>query len=124
MDIDVNALKALVREKELSLDVVVGAIEQALLQAYQRTTGSGAHARVVLDRKTGHVTVLAREFGPDGELVREFDDTPEDFGRIAATTARQVLLTRLREVGCDRGQGYLFGRPRPAELVAAEYSLA
>ena len=110
VDIDVAALKAIVREKELSLDVVVGAIEQALLQAYQRTSGAAAQARVVLDRKTGHVSVLAREIGPDGDLVREFDDTPDDFGRVAATTARQVLLTRLREVHVDAAHSEFAGR--------------
>lgn len=110
VDIDVAALKAIVREKELSLDVVVQAIEQALLQAYQRTAGAAAHARVNLDRKSGHVTVLARELGVDGEVVREFDDTPEDFGRVAATTARQVLLTRLREVHVDAAHSEFVGR--------------
>ena len=107
MDIDVSALKSLVREKNLSLELVVESIEQALLVAYQRSQGSYMQSRVELNRKTGHVTVWAREeipredpetpvqFGP------EFDDTPENFGRVAASTARQVLLGRLREAEGD-----------------------
>lgn len=101
MDIDVSALKALVREKDLSLDLVVETIEQALLVAYHRTEGSAEKARVVLDRKTGHVVVYAAEVDEDGAILREFDDTPEGFGRIAATTARQVLLARLRDAEGD-----------------------
>jgi N utilization substance protein A len=101
MDIDVSALKALVREKDLSLDVVVETIEQALLVAYHHTDGSSPKARVVLDRKTGHVNVWAAEIDDDGAITREWDDTPDGFGRIAATTARQVLLSRLREAEGD-----------------------
>ncbi|MBM3668719.1 MAG: transcription termination/antitermination protein NusA [Actinobacteria bacterium] len=97
MDIDVAALKSLVREKDLSLDLVVETIEAALLVAYQRTPGRAEQARVSLDRKSGHVTVWATKLGDDGSPIREFDDTPSDFGRVAATTARQVLLSRLRE---------------------------
>ncbi len=63
------------------------AIEQALLVAYHRTEGAQQHARAELDRKSGHVTVFARELNEDGTLAREYDDTPSDFGRIAATTA-------------------------------------
>ena len=101
MDIDVSALKALVREKDLSLDLVVETIEQALLVAYHRTEGSVPKARVTLDRKTGHVTVWAAETDEDGVIVREYEDTPGGFGRIAATTAKQVLLARLREAEGD-----------------------
>ena len=101
MDIDVSALKALVREKDLSLDLVVESIEQALLVAYHRTEGAAQRARVTLDRKTGHVTVWAAETDEDGVTQREFDDTPDGFGRIAATTAKQVLLARLREAEGD-----------------------
>jgi len=101
MDIDVSALKGLVREKDLSLDLVVESIEQAMLVAYHRTEGATPKARVVLDRKTGHVTVWAAETDEDGAILREFDDTPDGFGRIAATTARQVLLARLREAEGD-----------------------
>lgn len=61
MDIDVSALKALVREKELSLELVVDTIEQALLTAYHRTEGAASRARATLDRKTGHVVVYAME---------------------------------------------------------------
>src|SRR5699024_598973 len=61
MDIDMAALRALEHEKDLSFDVVVGAIEQALLVAYQRTEGAKAHARVELNRKSGHVVVWVRE---------------------------------------------------------------
>ncbi|MEK9665037.1 MAG: transcription termination factor NusA [Candidatus Nanopelagicales bacterium] len=111
MDIDVNALKALVREKELSWELVVDSIEQALLMAYQRTTGSTDEARVELDRKTGHVTVWAREPREEGDdtPAREYDDTPTDFGRVAATTARQVLMQRLRDAEGDRTFGEFSG---------------
>ena len=101
MDIDVSALKALVREKDLSLDVVVETIEQALHVAYMHTVGAAGRARVSVDRKTGHVVVMAIERDDEGNVIREYDDTPEGFGRIAATTARQILLTRLREAEDD-----------------------
>ena len=64
MDIDMQTLRLLEREREISLDVLVSAIEQALLSAYHRTPGAQTRARVELDRKTGHVTVWAREAAP------------------------------------------------------------
>lgn len=106
MDIDVSALKTLVREKDLSLDLVVETIEAALLVAYQRSEGSAEQARVTLDRKSGHVTVWAT----DPDSGEEFDDTPDGFGRIAATTARQVLLARLRDAEGDATMVEFSGR--------------
>ena len=98
MDIDMSILRMLEREKEISFDVLVEAIEQALLTAYHKTPGALEHARVQLDRKSGHVVVLAREADEDGNPEgEEFDDTPADFGRIAATTAKQIMLQRLRD---------------------------
>ena len=105
-----NALRGLVREKEISLDVVVTTIEAALLVAYHHTEGSQQHARVVLDRATGHVSVLARETNDEGEQLAEYDDTPEGFGRIAAQTARQVILQRLRDAEDERTFGEYSGR--------------
>lgn len=101
MDIDLSILRTLEREKEISFDVLVDAIEQALLTAYLKTSGAEADARVVLDRKSGHVTVLVAELDENGERVGEYDDTPEGFGRIAATTARQIILQRLRDAEDD-----------------------
>lgn len=97
MDIDLSILRTLEREKEIKFDVLVEAIEQALLTAYHKTEGSQAQARVELDRKTGHVSVLAAELDGEGNKVGEYDDTPADFGRIAATTAKQIMLQRLRD---------------------------
>jgi transcription termination/antitermination protein NusA len=110
VDIDMAALRMLEREKEIPFDVLVGAIEQALLVAYHRTEGAHRHARVELDRKSGHVVVWAAETGEDGEVLREFDDTPTGFGRIAATTARQVILQRLRDVEDEAVLGEFRGR--------------
>ena len=110
MDIDLAALRALEREKDISLDVLVPAIEQAMLVAYHRTDGAQHRARVELDRKTGHVVVWAAEVDEDGQVVREYDDTPHDFGRIAATTARQVILQRLRDVEDEQVLGEFRGR--------------
>jgi N utilization substance protein A len=110
VDIDMTILRSLEREKEISFDVLVDAIEQALLVAYHRTPGAHADARVELDRKSGHVTVLVRERDESGEIVREWDDTPEGFGRIAATTAKQVILQRLRDAEDDLRYGEFSGK--------------
>ncbi|HWH27957.1 MAG TPA: transcription termination factor NusA [Mycobacteriales bacterium] len=110
MKIDMTALKGLVREKGLSLDLVVETIESALLTAYKHTEGAAPHARVVLDRKAGDAVVLAQELDDEGAVVREWDDTPEGFGRIAATTAKQVVLQRLREAESDVSYGEYAGR--------------
>jgi len=98
MDIDLSVLRSLESEKDISFDTVIKAIEDALLMAYHKTEGASPAARVEVNRKTGHVTVWAREVGPEGTTAREYDDTPAGFGRIAATTARQVILQRLRDV--------------------------
>ena len=97
MDIDLSILRMLEREKEISFEVLAEAIEQALLTAYQRATESQHPARVELDRSSGHVTVWAREVDDEGTAGPEYDDTPDGFGRIAATTAKQVMLQRLRD---------------------------
>ncbi|WP_300681301.1 transcription termination factor NusA [Nocardioides sp.] len=110
MDIDMSILRTLEREKEISFDVLVEAIEQALLTAYHKTPGSQAKARVVLDRKSGHVSVLATEVDEEGNAVGEYDDTPADFGRIAATTAKQIMLQRLRDAEDDVKFGEFSGR--------------
>ncbi|MEI2777696.1 MAG: transcription termination factor NusA [Tetrasphaera sp.] len=155
MDIDPAQLRALEHERGISLDVLVPAIEKALLSAYERTDGHYKHARAELDRKSGRVTIWAREAveveapadesetdasadtdaagadaagahvtgadieaSPEGpERVRrviefgpEFDHTPADFGRVAAATARQVIVGRLREIEDEQILGEFKGR--------------
>lgn len=121
MDIDMAALRALEREKDLSFDVVVEAIEQALLSAYHKTSGAQSHARVELNRKTGHVIVWARERLADIEptehgergtpqFSEEYDDTPDDFGRFAATIARQLIMQRLRDADDEKQFGEFSGK--------------
>jgi transcription termination/antitermination protein NusA len=110
MDIDLNILRSLEREKEISFEVLVEAIEQALHTAYLRTPGAQEQARVELDRKTGHVTVHAAELDEEGNQVGEYDDTPDGFGRIAATTAKQIMLQRLRDAEDDIRFGEFSGK--------------
>jgi N utilization substance protein A len=110
MDIDLSILRMLEREKEISFDVLVEAIEQALLTAYLKSPGAQESARVQLDRKSGHVTVLAAELDAEGNKIAEYDDTPEGFGRIAATTAKQIMLQRLRDAEDDIRFGEFSGK--------------
>jgi N utilization substance protein A len=110
VDIDMSALRGLEREKEISFPLLVEAIESALLIAYQRTEGHQPKARVELDRKTGHVTVWAAETDDEGTVLREYDDTPTGFGRIAATTAKQVILQRLRDAEDEQTFGEFSGK--------------
>ena len=117
MDIDLAALRGLERERDISFDIIIPAIEQAMLVAYHRTEGARRLARVELDRKTGHVIVWARDEGaldPEteerSEPGPEFDDTPAGFGRIAASTARQVIVQRLRDIEDEAIMGDFHGR--------------
>ncbi|MGO9081684.1 MAG: transcription termination factor NusA [Streptosporangiaceae bacterium] len=110
MDIDLNVLRSLESEKDISMELAVKAIEDALLVAYHRSSATTAPARVEVNRSTGHVTVRVTEIGPDGQPAGEYDDTPEGFGRIAATTARQVILQRLRDAEDELTFGEYAGR--------------
>ena len=116
MNIDVAALRSIEREKDVSFETVVEAIETALLAAYKHSTEAQPHARVEIDRKTGAVSVLAQEVAEDGRVLREWDDTPSDFGRIATMTAKQVMLQRLR----DAEQAITYGEyaGREGDIVA------
>jgi transcription termination/antitermination protein NusA len=110
MDIDMAVLRSLEREKEISFEILVEAIEQALLTAYHKSPGAQTSARVELDRKTGHVTVFASETDEEGNTLTEYEDTPEGFGRIAATTAKQIILQRLRDAEDDIKFGEFSGK--------------
>ncbi len=128
MDIDMTALRALEREKDITFDVVVELIEQALLSAYHKVPGALPQARVTLDRRSGHVSVLARErlevppadptdevegepaAPPAPRFSEEFDHTPDDFGRTAASIARQVIMQRLREAEDEQTFGEFSGK--------------
>ncbi|GAA0406769.1 transcription termination factor NusA [Microbispora corallina] len=116
MDIDMSVLRSLEREKDISFDLVVKAIEDALLIAYFRTEGAAQKARAELDRVSGHVTIWAAELDENGEVAREYDDTPGNFSRIAATTAKQVILQQLRDAEDEINFGEFASRE--GELVA------
>ncbi|MDR1213241.1 MAG: transcription termination factor NusA [Propionibacteriaceae bacterium] len=106
MDIDLSALRQLEQDRAIKADVVIAAIEDAMLSAYERTPGYVPDARVVLDRKSGRVSVLAPELDQDGNQVGEFDDTPDHFGRIAAATARQIIFQRIRAAEDEQKYGH------------------
>jgi len=110
MDIDLSVLRSLESEKDISMELAIKAIEDALLVAYHRTDGAAPTARVQVDRTSGHVTVWAATTSEEGEVTGEYDDTPDGFGRIAATTARQVILQRLRDAEDELTFGEYAGR--------------
>ncbi|MDR2453898.1 MAG: transcription termination factor NusA, partial [Bifidobacteriaceae bacterium] len=97
MHINMVELRALEVERDIPLKRLVPAIEQAMQLAYEKTPGAAAYSRAHLDKETGLVTVWAQERDDEGRLVREWEDTPTGFGRIAAATARQVILASLRD---------------------------
>src|SRR5919206_3673317 len=109
MDIDISVLRLMEREKDVPFDVLVKAIEEALLSAYERTDGAAPGARVELNRKSGHVAVLVPERDAEGNRIGEYDATPEGFGRVAASTARQVIMQRLRDAEDEQKYGHFSG---------------
>jgi N utilization substance protein A len=136
----VEAVQALEREKGITSDKLMAALEDALLSAYKKQPGAAKYARVDMDRHSGDFRVFELILPPEleeqlvkeaieeertvdpetGELrepeepeidldkLAEYEDqissrdvTPTDFGRIAAQTAKQVILQRIREAERD-----------------------
>jgi len=113
------AFEQLARERGIATDVLFEAVEAALISAYKRNFGSVQNVRVAMDRETGDIHVFARKdvvetaTDPKQEIslsdakavdmgyqlgdVVEQEVTPKDFGRIAAQTAKQVVVQRIRE---------------------------
>ena len=106
MDIDMEALRALERDREIPMTVLVEALEDAMRNAYEKTDHHVAGSRVQLDRKTGRVTVFAPELDDEGQKIGEYDNTPDNFGRVAAATARQVIYQRIRQAEDDQKYGH------------------
>ena len=105
MDIELSLLRGIEKEKAIPFDELVSIIEQAILTAYSKhVSAEGATpegVRVELDRRTGHVAVLQVVKDEEGAIIGEEDATPDDFGRIAAFAAKQVISQRLRDIADD-----------------------
>ncbi len=110
MQVDIEALRSIEREKGIAFDTVVEALESALASAYKRQAVNAQEARVIIDRDTGEVTVFAQELDDEGNVLAEWIDTPHDFGRIVAQTAKQVLMQRLREAERELTYGEYSGK--------------
>ena len=97
-----EALEALAIERGISVDMLFAALADALESAYKRTPGAEEFSWVTIDPDTMEIRVLAQNIDEEGEPEGdEFDVTPDNFGRIAAQTARQVMTQRIREAERD-----------------------
>ena len=104
MKIDLSVLKTVEREREISSDALIHIIEQAILQAHLRSgekhDPAAPHPRVEVNRTTGEVTLYEPELDEDGNRIGESIATTEDFSRIAASAAKQVIFQALRDKSC------------------------
>ncbi len=116
MDIDLSVLKFIEREKEIPFADLVSIIEAAILAAYHKHVGNTDPARAELSKSTGHVTIFAPTLDEEGNNIGETEVTPENFGRVAAAAAKQVIFNRLREIS-DEG---IFGefQGKEGDIVA------
>ncbi|RKQ37519.1 transcription termination factor NusA [Oceanobacillus halophilus] len=118
-----DALDNLSKEKGIEKEILLEALEAALISAYKKNFKSASNVRVELDEETGRMSVFsrkavveevddsqqeisldeARELNPNHEVddIIEVEVTPKDFGRIAAQAAKQVVTQRVREA--ERG---------------------
>jgi N utilization substance protein A len=133
----IKAIEELEKEKEISKDILIESIEIALVSAYKKNYGTSQNVRVVIDREEGDIDVFmkrniveevvddlteisledALEIDPRykvGDAI-EYQVTPRDFGRIAAQTAKQVVVQRIREA--ERGMIFDDYVTRQGELV-------
>ncbi len=99
LDTMMEAIEVLARERGVAVDAILDAFANALVAAYKRSPGAAEEARVTIDPESGEVTVYAQVLDEDGNVVDEWEDTPEGeaFGRIAAQSFKQVMQHKLRE---------------------------
>ncbi|MHB2251785.1 transcription termination factor NusA [Corynebacterium aurimucosum] len=110
MNIDLEALRTIQRERGVPVKDLLEAIAGALLYSYldhraesAETKAEGAKSRVDIDADSGAVTVIVTESDPEtGEVISEYDDTPDNFGRIGAQAVRDAILRKLRENEAER----------------------
>ncbi|MCK6583880.1 MAG: transcription termination factor NusA [Anaerolineales bacterium] len=135
------AFNEVLEEKQLAKDVVVSAIESAMVSAYRRAVGASTaqHVEAKLDPETGFVTVYAEKEVVEDSVVDErtevlldearkvnpeaqagdmvvVESTPSDFGRVAAQTARQVIQQRIREA--ERSNQMEYFQRQEGEIVS------
>lgn len=139
-----QALDELVRDRGIDKDVLLETIEQALTSAYKKNFGSAQNVRIDMNRETGDIKVYsqrvvvdesdlydnfleielseAREISQSYELgdIIEHEVTPRDFGRIAAQTAKQIVVQKIREA--EREMTYNEFLEKQDELVTGEIS--
>jgi N utilization substance protein A len=96
-----DALQQIAKDKGIGVDTLLDALANALVAAYKRLPDAAEEAVVTVDPETGEIRVYGQELDEDGNVTREWDDTPKDFGRIAAQTAKQVMTQRIREAERD-----------------------
>lgn len=132
-----DALTSIEKEKGIDKEIILEAIEQALITGYKRNFNSAQNVRVDIDRESGQIRVYARkvvveevfdarleislDVAKDINPLYEVDDiveievTPRDFGRIAAQTAKQVVTQRVREA--ERGIIYADFIDREEDII-------
>ena len=136
------ALEQLEEERHISKEMLIETIENALLSAYRKNYGTTSNVRVLIDPDEGQVMVLMRKDVVDlveddltqisleeaqdidpryeiGDYI-EFQVTPSDFGRVAAQTAKQVIVQRIREE--ERNQVLAEFKDRAGEVVTGYVS--
>ena len=135
----IQAIEDLEKEKHISKEILLEAIESALVSAYKKNYGTSQNVRVDINQDTGDINVYMRmdvvdnddfeddltqitleeamEIDPRYEVgdVVEYQVTPRDFGRIAAQTAKQVVVQRIREA--ERGMIFDNFITRQGEIV-------
>jgi transcription termination/antitermination protein NusA len=137
----IMAVNQICAEKELPRDVILGAIEEALVHAYRKNYASAAaNVQASIDPTSGDLRIICERNvvdtveDPTTEITlaeaRKIDKTvelggtildqrqPADFGRIAAQTAKQVILQRIHEA--ERDQLYDFYKQREGELITGQ----
>lgn len=139
-----QALDELVRDRGIDKDVLLETIEQALTSAYKKNFGSAQNVRIDMNRETGDIKVYSQRVVVDesdlydnfleielseameinqsyelGDII-EHEVTPRDFGRIAAQTAKQIVVQKIREA--EREMTYNEFLEKQDELVTGEIS--
>ena len=120
MELDLTGIHKLAAEQGIDPETLDDALAEALRLAYLKTPHAAKHARVELDERSGNFTVWAADEipveptednpYPVPKLGEEYDDTPRDFGRLAAATARQVITQLFRRAEDEKVFGAFSGQ--------------